>query len=72
MSGAGFFSLLIFCKFNFTQLKMLNRIATVKDDGIVVVNVPSTLEATPIDVGAVDGYEDVVVEESFCSQPLIS
>ena len=44
---------------------MLNRIATVKDDGTVVVNVPSTLEATPIDVGAVDGYEDVVVEESL-------
>lgn len=51
---------------------MLNQIATVKDDGTVVVNVPSTLEATPIDVGAVGGYEDVVVEESFCSQPLIS
>lgn len=47
------------------KLKMLNRIATVKDDGTVVVNVPSTLEATPIDVGAVDGYEDVVVEESL-------
>ncbi|KAE8796383.1 UDP-sugar-dependent glycosyltransferase 52 [Hordeum vulgare] len=47
-------------------------LATVKDDGTVVVNVPGTLEATPIDVGAVDGYEDVVVEESFCSQPLIS
>ncbi|KAM3373427.1 hypothetical protein ACQJBY_020071 [Aegilops geniculata] len=44
---------------------MLNRIATVKDDGTVVVNVPSTLEATPIDVGAMDGYEDVVVEESL-------
>ncbi|KAI4993960.1 hypothetical protein ZWY2020_008273 [Hordeum vulgare] len=54
------------------KLKMLNRIATVKDDGTVVVNVPSTLDATPIDVGVVDGYEDDVVEESFCSQPLIS
>ncbi|VAH24373.1 unnamed protein product [Triticum turgidum subsp. durum] len=47
------------------KLKMLNRIATVKDDGTVVVNVPSTLEATPVDVGGADGYDDVVVEESL-------
>jgi sterol 3beta-glucosyltransferase len=50
---------------NFTQLKMLNRIATVKDDGTVVVDVPSTLDLAPVDVGADDGYGDVTVEESL-------
>ncbi|XP_014751613.1 sterol 3-beta-glucosyltransferase UGT80A2 isoform X2 [Brachypodium distachyon] len=47
------------------KLKMLNRIATVKDDGTVVVDVPSTLEATPVDAGAEDGYCDVAVDESL-------
>ncbi|KAM0825237.1 hypothetical protein ACQ4PT_069682 [Festuca glaucescens] len=47
------------------KLKMLNRIATVKDDGTVVVDVPSTLDLAPVDVGADDGYGDVTVEESL-------
>uniref|UniRef100_A0A0D9VME8 sterol 3beta-glucosyltransferase n=2 Tax=Leersia perrieri TaxID=77586 RepID=A0A0D9VME8_9ORYZ len=45
------------------KLKMLNRIATVKDDGTVVVDVPSSLEATNVDGVAEDGYSDVAVEE---------
>ncbi|CAM0908328.1 unnamed protein product [Alopecurus aequalis] len=47
------------------KLKMLNRIATVKDDGTVVVDVPSTLDLPPVDLGPEDGYGDVTVEESF-------
>ncbi|AQK42654.1 sterol 3-beta-glucosyltransferase UGT80A2 isoform X1 [Zea mays] len=39
------------------QLKMLNRIATVKDDGTVVVDVPSGLEPT-----IVGGTEDIYTE----------
>ena len=49
----------------FLQLKMLNRIATLKDDGTVVVDVPSTLETPPDDVGAEGGYGDVAIEESL-------
>ena len=45
---------------------MLNRIATVKDDGTVVVDVPSTLDlGAPVDVGGEDGYGDVTVDESL-------
>lgn len=36
-----------------------------KADGTVVVDVPSTLEASPVDVGGADGYDDVAVEESL-------
>nr|AHW98478.1 glucosyltransferase-2 [Oryza brachyantha] len=43
------------------KLKMLNRIATLKDDGTVVVDVPSSLETT-VD-GVDEGYGDVTVEE---------
>jgi hypothetical protein len=35
---------------------MLNQIATMKYDGTVVVDVPSTLDLAPVDVGADDGY----------------
>lgn len=42
---------------------MLNRIATVKDDGTVVVDVPSSLETSTTDGVAYDGYSDVTVEE---------
>lgn len=44
---------------------MLNRIATVKDDGTVVVDVPSTLETPPVDVGVEDGSGNVAIEESL-------
>nr|AZQ26942.1 UGT80A25 [Avena strigosa] len=47
------------------KIKMLNRIATVRDDGTVVVDVPSTLDLAPLDVGGEDGYGDVTVEESL-------
>jgi sterol 3beta-glucosyltransferase len=45
------------------KLEMLNRIATVKDDGTVVVDVPSSLETSTTDGVAYDGYSDVTVEE---------
>lgn len=41
------------------QLKMLNRIATVKDDGTVVVDVPSGLVG-----GTEDIYPEAAVEEA--------
>ncbi|XP_062185302.1 sterol 3-beta-glucosyltransferase UGT80A2-like isoform X2 [Phragmites australis] len=46
------------------KLKMLNRIAIVKDDGTVVVDVPSGLEDT-VGVGTEDGYADVTVDDSL-------
>ncbi|PAN36985.1 hypothetical protein PAHAL_7G022700 [Panicum hallii] len=46
------------------KLKMLNRIATVKDDGTVVVDVPSGLEPAASG-GTEDGYTEVVVDESL-------
>lgn len=46
------------------KLKMLNRIATVKDDGTVVVDVPSGMEAAAVG-GTEDGYYEVAVEESL-------
>ncbi|RLM66488.1 sterol 3-beta-glucosyltransferase UGT80A2 isoform X2 [Panicum miliaceum] len=46
------------------KLKMLNRIATVKDDGTVVVDVPSGLEPAAAG-GTEDGYTEVVVDESL-------
>ncbi|KAJ1269989.1 hypothetical protein BS78_06G020600 [Paspalum vaginatum] len=45
------------------KLKMLNRIATVKDDGTVVVDVPSGMEAAV--GGTEDGYNEVGIEESL-------
>ncbi|XP_072955913.1 sterol 3-beta-glucosyltransferase UGT80A2 isoform X1 [Typha angustifolia] len=47
--------------------KMLNRIATVKDDGTVVVDVPSNLEPASIDVGPEDVYVEAADEESLDS-----
>ncbi|KAK3145315.1 hypothetical protein QOZ80_4AG0327170 [Eleusine coracana subsp. coracana] len=47
------------------KLKMLNRIATVKDDGTVVVDVPSGLEPATTGVGTEDGYGEVAIEESL-------
>ncbi|KAG2564775.1 hypothetical protein PVAP13_7NG105367 [Panicum virgatum] len=46
------------------KLKMLNRIATVKDDGTVVVDVPSGLEPAAAG-GTEDGYTEVAVDESL-------
>ncbi|XP_066346589.1 sterol 3-beta-glucosyltransferase UGT80A2-like [Miscanthus floridulus] len=45
------------------KLKMLNRIATVKDDGTVVVDVPSGLEPTIVG-GTEDIYTEAAVEEA--------
>ncbi|CAD6261399.1 unnamed protein product [Miscanthus lutarioriparius] len=45
------------------KLKMLNRIATVKDDGTVVVDVPSGLEPTIVG-GTDDIYTEAAVEEA--------
>jgi sterol 3beta-glucosyltransferase len=47
------------------QRKMLNRIATVKDDGTVVVDVPRGLQPATTDVGTEDGYGEVTIEESL-------
>ncbi|TKW03067.1 hypothetical protein SEVIR_7G038400v4 [Setaria viridis] len=46
------------------KLKMLNRIATVKDDGTVVVDVPSGLEPATAG-GTEDAYTEVPVDESL-------
>lgn len=46
------------------QLKMLNRIATIKDDGTVVVDVPSGLEPATAS-GTEDAYTEVHVDESL-------
>jgi sterol 3beta-glucosyltransferase len=43
---------------------MLNRIATVKDDGTVVVDIPSNLEPASLDIPAEDLCADVVDEEA--------
>ena len=43
---------------------MLNRIATVKDDGTVVVDVPSGLEPTIVG-GTEDIYTEAAVEEAL-------
>jgi len=47
------------------KLKMLNRIATVKDDGTVVVDVPSGLEEPTIVGGTEDIYAEATVEEAL-------
>ncbi|XP_020084149.1 sterol 3-beta-glucosyltransferase UGT80A2-like isoform X1 [Ananas comosus] len=52
------------------KLKMLNRIATVKDDGTVVVDVPSNLENASLDLGGEDVYGEAVDEESLDSADL--
>ncbi|RRT75450.1 hypothetical protein B296_00031214 [Ensete ventricosum] len=51
-------------------MKMLNRIATVKDDGTVVVDVPSNLEATSLEVESEDAYGETVDEEPLDSSDL--
>jgi len=43
---------------------MLNRVATVKDDGTVVVDVPSGLESTIVG-GTEDIYTEAAVEEAL-------
>ncbi|KAG1362509.1 sterol 3-beta-glucosyltransferase UGT80A2 [Cocos nucifera] len=45
------------------KLKMLNRIATVKDDGTVVVEVPSNLEPASLDLRSEDVAAEPVDEE---------
>ncbi|KAK6940565.1 Glycosyltransferase family 28, N-terminal domain [Dillenia turbinata] len=45
------------------QLKLLNRIATVKDDGTVEFEVPGDVEARALGVGSQDVYNDVVDDE---------
>ncbi|KAJ6851427.1 sterol 3-beta-glucosyltransferase UGT80A2 [Iris pallida] len=45
------------------KLKMLNRIATVKDDGTVEFQVPSNIEPTPFDVGSEDLHCEAVDDE---------
>lgn len=52
------------------QLKMLNRIATVKDDGTVEVQVPSNIEPLALDVGPEDTYAEAVDEEPLESTDL--
>ncbi|KAJ0967222.1 hypothetical protein J5N97_024139 [Dioscorea zingiberensis] len=45
------------------KIKILHRMATVKDDGTVEVEVPSNIEAEPLDLGPENG--DLVDEEPF-------
>ncbi|XP_073008661.1 sterol 3-beta-glucosyltransferase UGT80A2-like isoform X3 [Typha latifolia] len=42
--------------------KMFGRIATVKDDGTVAVDVPSNFEPVSLDIGSVDAYGEAVGE----------
>ncbi|XP_073008666.1 sterol 3-beta-glucosyltransferase UGT80A2-like isoform X8 [Typha latifolia] len=44
------------------QKKMFGRIATVKDDGTVAVDVPSNFEPVSLDIGSVDAYGEAVGE----------
>lgn len=44
------------------QLKLLNRIATVKDDGTVEFNVPGDVEPQSFGVGSTAGCTDVAEE----------
>lgn len=44
------------------QLKLLNRIATVKDDGTVEFDVPGDIEAQSFGVGTISGSTDVADE----------
>ncbi|CAL9092954.1 unnamed protein product [Musa textilis] len=45
------------------MMKMLNRIATVKDDGTVVVDVPSNFETTSINLRSENTYGEAIDEE---------
>lgn len=45
------------------QLKMLNRIATVKDDGTIEFEVPVDVKPGGFDFGTDDVYSEVVEEE---------
>lgn len=46
--------------FEMLQLKMLNRIATLGDDGTIIVDVPSDLEAASLIHGAEEVYGEAV------------
>ncbi|XP_074566941.1 sterol 3-beta-glucosyltransferase UGT80A2-like isoform X2 [Curcuma longa] len=50
---------------NKEKIRMLNRIATVKDDGTVVVDVPSNLEIAPSELGSEDGNGEAADDEPF-------
>ncbi|KAG6524381.1 hypothetical protein ZIOFF_014290 [Zingiber officinale] len=52
---------------NKEKIRMLNRIATVKDDGTVVVDVPSNLEIAPSELGSEDGNGEAADDEPFDS-----
>ncbi|URE02871.1 Inorganic H+ pyrophosphatase [Musa troglodytarum] len=45
------------------KMKMLNQIATVKDDGTLVVDVPSNFETTSINLRSENTYSEAVDEE---------
>lgn len=44
---------------------MLNRIATVKDDGTVELEVPGDVEPQALDVGSRDAYNEVAEDEAL-------
>ncbi|RWR96104.1 sterol 3-beta-glucosyltransferase UGT80A2-like protein isoform X1 [Cinnamomum micranthum f. kanehirae] len=52
------------------KLKMLNRIATVKHDGTVEFNLPSTVEPESLRFGSKDTYNEAVDEEPLDSTDL--
>lgn len=52
------------------QLKMLNRIATVRHDGTVEFNLPSTVEPESLRFGSRDTYNEAVDEEPLDSTDL--
>lgn len=52
------------------QLKMLNRIATVKHDGTVEFNLPSTVEPESLHFGSRDTCNEAVDEEPLDSTDL--
>lgn len=63
-------SLCWFHLFLMLQLKMLTRMATVKDNGTVEVQVPTDIESLTLDVGPEDTYAEFVDEEPLESTDL--
>jgi sterol 3beta-glucosyltransferase len=57
--------------FQIVQLKLLNRIATVKDDGTVEFEVPVDVEAQALGAGSVGAYCNAVDDEPLDATDLM-
>lgn len=65
LQGNLFFKIYLLSLPCLTQIRMLNRIATVKDDGTIVVDIPSNLETAPSELGSEDGNGEAADDEPF-------